>query len=56
MAADSLDWGTLTIWTCMENCTTDGVYVEEVIWRQDVSEDGIGAKYRQAASKLPPSE
>ncbi|OZJ05728.1 hypothetical protein BZG36_01335 [Bifiguratus adelaidae] len=37
---DSIDWGTLLIYTCQRNCSGP-VYTEEVLWRQDFSEDGV---------------
>jgi pre-rRNA-processing protein TSR4 len=45
---DALDWGTLLVYSCSSNCETDGRTVEEVVWRQDFSSQGIGDKYKQA--------
>ncbi|KAI7905781.1 programmed cell death protein 2 [Cokeromyces recurvatus] len=42
VAVDSLDWGSLFIYSCKENCTLgNGVYAEEVLWKQDFSQDGM---------------
>lgn len=42
VAVDSLDWGALYVFTCKENCTLgNGVYAEEIIWKQDFSQDGM---------------
>lgn len=42
VAVDSLDWGSLYVYTCKENCTLgNGVYAEEIIWKQDFSQDGM---------------
>ncbi|GFS25455.1 programmed cell death protein 2 [Elysia marginata] len=32
---DSLDWGTLCIYTCKESCPIGNNYVEEFLWKQD---------------------
>ena len=37
---DSLDWGTICIYTCKENCNP-GKYVEEFGWKQDFSDNSI---------------
>ncbi|XP_066467492.1 programmed cell death protein 2 [Tiliqua scincoides] len=34
---ESIDWGTLAVYTCAENCNLDNCYMEEFIWKQDVS-------------------
>ncbi|KAI8348812.1 programmed cell death protein 2 [Choanephora cucurbitarum] len=42
IAMDSLDWGSLYVYTCKENCELgNGVYAEEIIWKQDFSQDGM---------------
>ncbi|RCI03950.1 Programmed cell death protein 2 [Rhizopus stolonifer] len=42
VAVDSLDWGSLFVYTCKENCALgNGVYAEEVLWKQDFSQDGM---------------
>ncbi|KAI9596358.1 programmed cell death protein 2 [Syncephalis fuscata] len=41
-ASDALDWGTLAIYTCTRNChVPDEAYVDELIWRQEFSRDGL---------------
>lgn len=36
---ETLDWGTLVVYTCVQSCEVDGAhYVEEVVWKQDLSE------------------
>ena len=37
---DSLDWGTICIYTCEKNCNP-GKYVEEFGWKQDFSDNSI---------------
>jgi len=33
----TLDWGILTIYTCKENCQSEGgQYIEEFLWRQNI--------------------
>ncbi|KAI8073018.1 programmed cell death protein 2 [Gongronella butleri] len=42
VAADSLDWGSLYIYTCKQNCDlNDNVFMEEYIWKQDFSAHGV---------------
>jgi hypothetical protein len=38
-----LDWGVLNILTCVKNCKSSdkGGYVEEHLWRQEVSQEGL---------------
>ncbi|KAM8809356.1 programmed cell death protein 2 [Eudromia elegans] len=38
---ESIDWGTLVVYTCAESCNQDGRYLEEFIWKQDFSADSI---------------
>ncbi|XP_077139378.1 programmed cell death protein 2 isoform X4 [Ranitomeya variabilis] len=35
----SIDWGVLAIYTCSVNCNAETHYVEEFLWKQDVSAD-----------------
>uniref|UniRef100_A0A8C5MDU8 Programmed cell death 2 n=1 Tax=Leptobrachium leishanense TaxID=445787 RepID=A0A8C5MDU8_9ANUR len=35
---DSIDWGTLSVFTCTRNCDAEKRYVEEFLWKQDVVE------------------
>ncbi|KAK9764666.1 hypothetical protein K7432_007653 [Basidiobolus ranarum] len=44
--SDSIDWGTLIIYSCPDNCDIEESYVQESIWRQDFSLDGINGKYQ----------
>ncbi|GAN08879.1 programmed cell death protein 2 [Mucor ambiguus] len=42
VAVDSLDWGSLFVYTCKENCALGkDVFAEEVLWKQDFSQDGM---------------
>ncbi|XP_070788684.1 programmed cell death protein 2 isoform X2 [Pituophis catenifer annectens] len=34
---ESIDWGTLAIYTCAVNCDLGNHYAEEFIWKQDIS-------------------
>uniref|UniRef100_A0A4X2LKJ0 Programmed cell death protein 2 n=1 Tax=Vombatus ursinus TaxID=29139 RepID=A0A4X2LKJ0_VOMUR len=34
----SIDWGTLAVFTCVENCNLGTKYKEEFIWKQDFTE------------------
>lgn len=34
---ESIDWGTLAVYTCAVNCDLGKHYVEEFIWKQDIS-------------------
>lgn len=36
---ESIDWGTLVVYTCAENCGAENKYAEEFIWKQDFSID-----------------
>ncbi|XP_048794128.1 programmed cell death protein 2 isoform X1 [Lagopus muta] len=36
---ESIDWGTLVVYTCAENCSAENKYAEEFIWKQDFSVD-----------------
>ncbi|NXC45437.1 PDCD2 protein, partial [Penelope pileata] len=38
---ESIDWGTLVVYTCAENCDAEKEYAEEFIWKQDFSKDSI---------------
>jgi len=39
---EELDWGVLNVLTCKANCKTDGQgFVEEFLWRQEVSLEGL---------------
>ncbi|XP_048699894.2 programmed cell death protein 2 isoform X2 [Caretta caretta] len=33
---ESIDWGTLVVYTCAENCNQANGYMEEFIWKQDI--------------------
>ena len=36
---ESIDWGTLCVYSCMRSCTGgDNPYKEEFVWKQDVSQ------------------
>lgn len=34
---ESIDWGTLVVYTCADNCGGGNKYLEEFIWKQDYS-------------------
>lgn len=38
---ESIDWGTLVVYTCAENCGAENKYAEEFIWKQDFSIDSV---------------
>jgi len=39
---EELDWGVLNVLTCVGNCGgKEGGYVEEYLWKQDVSQEGL---------------
>ncbi|KGL78387.1 Programmed cell death protein 2, partial [Tinamus guttatus] len=38
---ESIDWGTLAVYTCAESCSEGGGYAEEFIWKQDFSAGSI---------------
>ncbi|ORX60551.1 hypothetical protein DM01DRAFT_1332695 [Hesseltinella vesiculosa] len=42
VATDSLDWGSLYVYSCKLNCALgDKVFVEEFLWKQDFSAHGV---------------
>ncbi|KAG0170380.1 Programmed cell death protein 2 [Apophysomyces sp. BC1034] len=42
VATDSLDWGSLYVYTCKHNCSLGSdIFAEEFIWKQDFSTDGM---------------
>jgi hypothetical protein len=38
---EELDWGVLNVLTCKESCKSKETYVEEYLWRQEVSQEGL---------------
>ncbi|XP_010132202.1 PREDICTED: programmed cell death protein 2, partial [Buceros rhinoceros silvestris] len=38
---ESIDWGTLVVYTCADNCGGGNKYLEEFIWKQDFSAGSI---------------
>ncbi|XP_069463029.1 programmed cell death protein 2 [Ambystoma mexicanum] len=38
---DSIDWGTLAVFTCADNCGDEQQYTEEFLWKQDVAFDPV---------------
>ncbi|XP_051866929.1 programmed cell death protein 2 [Pristis pectinata] len=38
---ESLDWGTLIVYTCAQSCDSGNVYVPEFIWKQDFSAEQV---------------
>ncbi|KAJ3026581.1 Programmed cell death protein 2, partial [Rhizophlyctis rosea] len=49
---DALDWGTVMVFSCQANCWVaeeeDVWYLEEVVWRQEFSKEGMGDNLREA--------
>ncbi|KAI9309178.1 programmed cell death protein 2 [Cunninghamella echinulata] len=41
LASDSLDWGSLYIYSCKRNCSSSQVFMPEFIWKQDFSSHGM---------------
>jgi len=39
---DSLDWGSLMVYTCAKNCDIGNTYRSEFVWKQDFSNTDIG--------------
>ena len=39
----SVDWGTVVVYTCSNDCCPQTVYNEEFVWKQDFSETGLPA-------------
>lgn len=40
---DSIDWGTLAVYTCSKNCDEGPTYKAEFLWKQDFSDSNIAA-------------
>lgn len=38
---EELDWGVLNVLTCKSSCKTAKGYVEEYLWREEVSLEGL---------------
>jgi Programmed cell death protein 2, C-terminal putative domain len=38
---EELDWGVLNVLTCKGSCKSKGAYVEEYLWRQEISLEGL---------------
>lgn len=38
---ESVDWGTLAIYTCLQSCGDGSAYMTEFLWRQDFADTGI---------------
>ena len=38
---ESVDWGTLAIYTCSQSCGDGSAYVTEFLWRQDFADTGV---------------
>jgi hypothetical protein len=38
---EELDWGVLNVLTCRKSCKSKEGYVEEFLWRQEVSQEGL---------------
>jgi len=36
-----LDWGVLNVLTCVGNCKSDKGWIEEWVWREEVSQEGL---------------
>uniref|UniRef100_A0A3B5LY41 Programmed cell death protein 2 C-terminal domain-containing protein n=2 Tax=Xiphophorus couchianus TaxID=32473 RepID=A0A3B5LY41_9TELE len=37
----SIDWGTVTVYTCSASCNHGDQYRSEFVWKQDVSADQL---------------
>lgn len=38
---EELDWGVLNVLTCKRNCNSTNHHVEEYLWRQEISPEGL---------------
>ena len=38
---DSIDWGTMAIYTCTDSCSPTQGYEREFVWKQDFSADSL---------------
>jgi len=36
-----LDWGVLNVLTCVGNCKSEKGWIEEWVWREEVSQEGL---------------
>ncbi|KAJ2815858.1 hypothetical protein IWW50_006689, partial [Coemansia erecta] len=48
MDPNSVDWGTLLVYSCPRSCPPREAFVREVLYRQNFSSHGIGQKYLRA--------
>jgi hypothetical protein len=38
---EELDWGVLNVLTCKASCKSKGAFVEECLWKQEISLEGL---------------
>ena len=38
---ESVDWGTLVIYTCSRSCGDGSAYLTEFLWKQDFADTGM---------------
>ncbi|KAK3745516.1 hypothetical protein QZH41_009913 [Actinostola sp. cb2023] len=38
---DSIDWGTIAVYTCTKNCDDGQAYHQEFVWKQDFTDTGL---------------
>lgn len=38
---ESVDWGTLVVFTCSESCSDGTSYLREFLWKQNFADTGI---------------
>lgn len=38
---EELDWGVLNVLTCKASCKGKGAYMEEYLWKQEISPEGL---------------
>ena len=49
---ESIDWGTLAVYTCSRNCCDGPSYHSEFIWKQDFTKTGSPAEILSKLNKV----